>query len=378
MCQQAQKWLVCLPDRLDNMPSLVAVVGDVQDGRTGGEQYDARLIAAAKTVGLQVQQLSWSDSISDTLLRLPILWRMAYIWRSLHLTLKLWRTSGDVLVDVWAAPYLQFWAKHTSRNIIVMVHHLRGELEQDHHIQAAEKALIRAASRILTVSQSSKRQIIQYLAQSPKQNTPIDVIPPGFARPTALPRQQQNTDAVQLLFVGHITKAKGVLDVLKAVAKLSGDDFFLHVVGGASAEPATWQQAQALIEKQGLSDKVKMYGRVENAQLQALYALADVFVLPSYWEGYGIVFLEAMSLGLPVVSTTAGAIPEVVRHEKNGLLVQAGDVQGLSEALHTLIVQPELREKFAKHAKQAAKHAADWVKIEQKFVVWWQERAQDV
>jgi len=109
-----------------------------------------------------------------------------------------------------------------------------------------------------------------------------------------------------------------------------------------------------------------------------LYALADVFVLPSYWEGYGIVFLEAMSLGLPVVSTTAGAIPEVVRHEKNGLLVQAGDVQGLSEALHTLIVQPELRAKFAEHAKQAAKHAADWVKIEQKFVVWWQERAQDV
>jgi glycosyltransferase involved in cell wall biosynthesis len=360
------------------MSSIVAVVGDVQDGRTGGEQYDARLLEAAKTAGFQVYHLTWADAISDALLRLPVLWRVAHVWRSLRLTFSLWRTSGDVLIDVWAAPYLQLWAKHTSRNIVLMVHHLRGELEQDKHIQASEAALIRAASRILTVSQSSKRQILQYLAQSPKQNTPIDVIPPGFARPKVMPKKKQRSDTVQLLFVGHITKAKGILDVLNAMAKLADDNFFLHVVGGASAEPETWQQAQALIAQHGLSGKVKMYGRVGHEQLQALYADADVFVLPSYWEGYGIVFLEAMYVGLPVVATTAGAIPEVVTHEKNGLLVHAGDVQGLSEALHTLIVQPELREKFAEHAWQAAKHAADWGQIEQKFVAWWQARAQDV
>ena len=356
------------------MPSIVAVTGSITTGKTGGEQYNARLLQAAKQAGFDMSYLTFEDSWLDKLMGLPLLWRFRTLTRSIQLTYKLWCSSGDIWLDVWFAPYAKFWAKHTSRRMILMVHHLRGELEQNKYVQTAEAALIDSASHLLTVSQSSKRQITQYL----KHHTPIDIIPPGFERPHTSPAQQKTNDVVQLLFVGHITQAKGVLDALNAVAALAEDDFFLHVVGGASAEPETWEQAQALIKKHGLSDKVKMYGRVEDEQLQALYELADVFVLPSYWEGYGIVFLEAMSFGLPVVSTTAGAIPEVVTHEKNGLLVRAGDVQALSQALHRLIVQPDTRAKFAEHAAQAVRQAADWKQTEQKFIRWWQERAQDV
>ncbi|MDQ7059455.1 MAG: hypothetical protein Q9N62_14075 [Ghiorsea sp.] len=84
---------------------------------------------------------------------------MQGLFRACVLTWQLWRTSGDVLIDIWAAPYLTFWAKRSQRHIIVMVHHLRGELEQNPRVQHAEQVLIQAASQILTVSQSSKRQI---------------------------------------------------------------------------------------------------------------------------------------------------------------------------------------------------------------------------
>jgi len=354
------------------MPSLVAIVGDVQSGRTGGEQYDARLIQAAKAAGLQVQQLSWSDGISDTLLRLPILWRMAHVWRSLRLTFKLWRTSGDVLVDVWAAPYLQFWAKHTSRHILLMVHHLRGELEQDEQLKTAEKTLIQAASRILTVSQSSKTQIQAYLSPESNKNVPISIIPPGFTPTNNTVKNKDSVSDVSLLFVGHITRSKGVLDLLQAVAILHVKQTWqLHIVGGASAEPETKQQLQTMIKQHSLNDKVKLHGRVNNADLAHLYAGADIFVLPSYWEGYGIVFLEAMYVGLPVVATTAGAIPEVVQHEETGLLVNAGDVDALQAALTALITSPERRKSYSQQARVFAKQAPDWQAVEQKFQAWW-------
>lgn len=354
------------------MPSLIAVVGDVQDGRTGGEQYDARLIQAAEVAGLQVQQLTWSDAISDVLLRLPVLWRLAHAWRSLRLTFQLWRTSGDVLIDVWAAPYLQFWAKHTSRHILLMVHHLRGELEQGERLKMAEKTLIQAASRILTVSQSSKTQIQAYLDAQSSHNTPISIIPPGFTPPSIIENDKASLDDVSLLFVGHITRAKGVLDLVQAVASLDiKETWQLNIVGGASAEPKTKLQLQAMIKKHGLQDKLKLHGRVSNADLARLYADADVFVLPSYWEGYGIVFLEAMYVGLPVVSTTAGAIPEVVKHEETGLLVKAGDVDALQAALAMLITSPEKRKAYAKQAQVFAKQAPDWQAVEQNFQAWW-------
>jgi len=354
------------------MPSLVAIVGDIQDGRTGGEQYDARLIEAAKASGLQVQQLTWSDAISDALLRLPILWRLADVWRSMRLTFQLWQTSGDVLVDVWAAPYLQFWAKHTSRHILLMVHHLRGELEQDEQLKAAEKTLIQAASRILTVSQSSKTQIQAYLSQKSNSDMPISIIPPGFAPPSIIEKDKASLDDVSLLFVGHITRAKGVLDLLQAVASLKVKEVWqLNIVGGASAEPETKQQLQTMIKEHGLQDKVKLHGRVSNTNLAHLYADADIFVLPSYWEGYGIVFLEAMYAGLPVVATTAGAIPEVVKHEETGLLVNAGDMDALQAALVTLITSQEHRESYAQQAQVFAKQAPDWQTVEQKFQAWW-------
>ncbi|MCF6208816.1 MAG: glycosyltransferase family 4 protein, partial [Ghiorsea sp.] len=194
----------------------------------------------------------------------------------------------------------------------------------------------------------------------------------GFTPPSILKKYKASSDDISLLFVAHITRAKGVLDLVLAVANLHVKETWqLNIVGGASAEPETKQQLQTMIKEHGLQGKVKLHGRVSNADLARLYADADIFVLPSYWEGYGIVFLEAMFVGLPVVTTTAGAIPEVVQHEKAGLLVKAGDVDALQAALATLITSPEQRKAYAQQAQVFAKQAPDWQVVEQKFQAWW-------
>jgi len=356
------------------MPTLVAVVGETGLGRTGGEQYDARLLAMAKQAGCDVSYITWQGRCLDRFMGLPLLWRLRFITRTLSLTWQLCRSSGDVFIDVWLAPYVSFWAKRTSRRIILMVHHLRGELEKDASVQLAERVLIQAASEILTVSQSSCSQIKALAAL----DTTVSIIPPGFIRPQIQATAKKQGDKVHLLFVGHLTEAKGVLDLLQAVALLPQEPgWFLHVVGGGS-DIATRAKATALICDHGLSAQVRMHGRVTGEQLHDLYRQADIFVLPSYWEGYGIVFLEAMSFGLPVVSTDAGAIPEVVLHGQSGLLVEAGNIQDLSAAMSSLIDSPDMRKDMGEHASQAAKQAADWEAIELRFLSWWKLRVNNV
>ncbi len=357
------------------MKSVIAVVGGTGEGKTGGEQYDARLLAAAERIGIQITRITFQGTRLDRWTGMPVVWRCRPWIRSVELTWKLWRSSGDVLIDIWLAPYLRTWAKHTSRRIILMVHHLRGELEQNHDVEEAESTLICAASRILTVSASSKHQILAYCKCGAP---PISVIPPGFVRPTTRPPSLKTPcDKVNILFVGHITRAKGVPDLLQAIAQLSGQSWQLHLVGSGEAEPDTWDAAQKWLGNNNLSTQVTMYGRTDNATLQSLYRKADIFVLPSHWEGYGIAILEAMSFGLPVVSTTAGAIPEVVTHQKNGLLVEPGDAQALKQALATLIQNPKLRAEYGAAAYIAAEKIPDWPTVERLFTDWWRTEITD-
>src|SRR5262249_51194424 len=117
-----------------------------------------------------------------------------------------------------------------------------------------------------------------------------------------------------------------------------------------------------------LGDSVRLLGEVpDDAEVGRLYREADVFCLPTVQEGFGIVFLEAMASGLPVVATTAAAIPEVVPDGKAGLLVPPGDVEALAAALVELLRDPGRRAACAafghKHVRQY-----DWPVIGRTFL----------
>lgn len=161
-------------------------------------------------------------------------------------------------------------------------------------------------------------------------------------------------DGVQrILFVGQCEPYKGVDVLLRAVAQLDQSEehsFTVDIVGNTDTNTAYYRQLQRTVERENLGKRINFRGHVgDKAQLRRLYGRADIFALPSRYEGFGIVLLEAMSFGLPIVATMAGAIPESVQDGVHGLLVPSDDPQALAEAIGKLLRSPELRVQYGQN-----------------------------
>jgi glycosyltransferase involved in cell wall biosynthesis len=174
-------------------------------------------------------------------------------------------------------------------------------------------------------------------------------------------RSAPDRDPVVLLFVGTLSTRKGLYDLAEAASRLraAGDlpPWQLRVVGGA-AEVGE-QEAEAIREAfraKGLADC--LVGPLGGDAVVEALGAASVFVLPSHWEGQPMVILEAMSAGLPVVSTTVGAIPDVVG-EGEGVLVAPHDVDALTAALADLVRDPDARVRLGEGARKRAESAHD-------------------
>ena len=232
-----------------------------------------------------------------------------------------------------------------------------------------EKFLILRAERILTVSQSSKSQIHGLVGL----NIPIDIINPGFEKPKEVfCTSRSKIPPFQMLYVGAITQAKGVIDLVRATKLLPSDPRWdLHLVGKTDAEPVTVDRVKQEIGLLRGSNKIILHGWLSDEKLKQLYQVSEIFILPSYWEGYGIVLLEAMSHGLVPVASCRGAIPEIIEHELSGLLFAAGNVEELADALKRLLNDPMTRKRLSQAAQLKIRGHADWIETEGKFRVWW-------
>lgn len=161
-------------------------------------------------------------------------------------------------------------------------------------------------------------------------------------------------DPPLILFLGHVGKRKGTFDLIRAAALLSEN--FRLIIGG----DGELQQAQMLSEELGVSDKILFAGWLGKEEKDHLLARTAIFVLPSYHEGVPMAILEAMSWGIPIVTTPVGGIPEVVTEGQEGLLVNPGDIPGLAHALARLLAAPSLRWKLGERGRN---------KIESRFSI---------
>jgi glycosyltransferase involved in cell wall biosynthesis len=161
-----------------------------------------------------------------------------------------------------------------------------------------------------------------------------------------------------VLFVGRLVERKGIANLLRAAAG-SRLPYRVALVGFGPEEARLRSLAAAL----GLADRVEFAGRVSDAELSRRYAEADVFVLPATidargdTEGLGVVLLEALAHGLPVVATRRGGIPDIVIDGETGLLVEDGDAAALARAIERLLADPAL-------ARRLAERGADHVRSE--------------
>jgi len=184
------------------------------------------------------------------------------------------------------------------------------------------------------------------------------VVPPGTAKPARPPRRRR-ASVRALLCVANLVPRKGHELLVEALARIRDLDWSLSCVGSLERDPVTARAVRRLIRTIGLGRRITLAGECPPQSVARAYRAADAFVLPSFHEGYGMVYAEAMMHGLPVIATTAGAIPETVPPEA-GLLVPPGDPAALARALRRVIAQPVLAARLAMGSRAMGLRLPDW------------------
>jgi glycosyltransferase involved in cell wall biosynthesis len=201
------------------------------------------------------------------------------------------------------------------------------------------------ADRVVVLSEEWKEKLSQKLPDSS-----FTVIYNSVPVPSILNKKEAEIGKpVTVLFLGNLCKRKGIWELIKAIDKLP-DSVHLIVAGGEE-DPGIGSAIKTEIEKLGLDQRVRWIGPIVGREKQQLLLDADIFVLPSFAEGLPISLLEAMCSGLPVVATPVGGVPTVVSDGLQGLLVEAGNVELLSEAIEKLATDLELRKTLGREAR---------------------------
>lgn len=214
-----------------------------------------------------------------------------------------------------------------------------------------ERRTFRHVDVVVTPSEVSKADLVEGYGVPPER---VRVIPYGVDVPAALVASARNPSAI--LFVGILERRKGLQFLLNAMALLRRDfpQMRLRVVGQGPSGP----ELQRLARRLGFGDRIVFLGHVEDLELERLYASSGIFAFPSLQEGFGFAPLEAMAHGLPVVTTTAGSLPEVVQDA--AICVPPGDPEALAGALRRLFEDAPLREALAARGREHVMRAFSW------------------
>jgi glycosyltransferase involved in cell wall biosynthesis len=196
-------------------------------------------------------------------------------------------------------------------------------------------ATLRKSDCVVALTEPTRRWLVAELGEERVRYLPNFVRLDAIGAPPD--RSTRGGRPVEVLFVGWIVEPKGVRELLDAARRLDGARFTL--VG--PQEPSF--HAAIAGDVAALGDRVRVLPAQPREEIFRLYREADVFVLPTWREGFPNVVIEAMAAGLPVVATPVGAIPEAVESGKSGLLVPVRDIAALEAALRRLIEDPALR-----------------------------------
>ncbi|MGH9335504.1 MAG: glycosyltransferase family 4 protein, partial [Vicinamibacteria bacterium] len=165
---------------------------------------------------------------------------------------------------------------------------------------------------------------------------------------------------IRLLFVGNLIPRKGLHWLLQALASLAGRRFRLDVVGSHEIDSTYAAGIRSQVRELDLGGRITFHGSLAGERLVERFREGQVLVVPSSYEGFGIVYLEAMGFGLPVIASGAGATDEIVQHEATGFLVPPGDVWSLTRQIERLLDDPELRVQMSLAAYEGFEDHPRW------------------
>ena len=337
------------------MTELVFVVPGRLDQLTGGYLYDRHVIDGLRSRGHAVKVIELGPNDCETALA-----ELA--------------DGTTAVIDGLALPDLEqtVYDRWRRLRLVAMVHHPLAE-ETGLSRAAAERltrleaAVLQCFCRVVCPSGRTAAGVEAY-GVPPER---IFVIPPGTAKPHQ-PLRLRRGPVRSLLCVASVIPRKGHQMLVAASARIRDLDWQMLCIGSLDRDPRSARLIRQMISAAHLGRRITLAGEQPPRMVMCAYRAADLFVLPSLHEGYGMAFAEAMAHGLPIIATAAGAIPETVPREA-GLLVRPGDAAGLARALRRVITEPALAVRLAAGSRAAGSRLPDWQQATERW-----ERALDL
>jgi len=331
------------------------------DTVSGGYLYDRKLVEYLRSQGNTVEIIS-----------LP--WRnyAAHLLDNFHFRIP---SDFDLIIeDELNHPSLLFANREPHPcPIISLVHHLRcSELRptwQNDFYRILEKKYLQSMDGFIFNSHTTK-DVVNGLIGNEKlfvvAYPPTDRFSEKIISEDEI-RERVKSNELRILFLGNVIYRKGLHTLLRAVkstalglSKGLKSIVKVYVVGGLNIEPKYTHEMERYVSAHGLSSNVRFHGPLDNEPLTQMYRQAHVMIVPSSYEGFGIVYLEGMGFGLPAIGTTAGAASEIITHGKDGYLIQPEDADTLSSLINELASNRELLLNLSLNALQRYKSQPRW------------------
>jgi len=247
----------------------------------------------------------------------------------------------------WLSGMLGIWAQETWKRPHVAMFHSLGAVKNHTGIGgpepeiriATENAVIKTCNRIFAPTRREKERLINFYGAPPGK---IGVVPCGVDLELFYPMDQATArcrlgidpDDTLALFVGRYDSMKGLDRLIEAMRYLKHRRHLrLIVVGGDGLHTPEGQRLLGLTRTFGVEESIAFIGRIEQKELPVYYNAADVMVLASHYESFGLVSIEALACGTPVVATPVGVMDTLIKQGQNGQLVANGDAESLAKAI---------------------------------------------
>jgi glycosyltransferase involved in cell wall biosynthesis len=331
------------------MTELAFVVPGKLDQLTGGYLYDRHVIDGLRSRGHTVKVIELGSIDRETVLA------------------KLADGTTTVIDGLALPDFEQAVLAHWRRlRLVALVHHPLAE--ETGLSRAAAERLIRLEAAALQCFRGVVCPSARTAAGVEAYGIPperIFVIPPGTAKPDA-PLRSRRGPVRSLLCVASVIPRKGHRVLVAALARMRDLEWQMLCIGSLDRDPRTARSIRKMISAARLGRRITLAGEQSPRMVMRAYRAAGLFVLPSLHEGYGMAFAEAMAHGLPIIATTAGAIPETVPREA-GLLVRPGDAAELARALRRVISDPALAAGLSAGSRAAGRRLPDWRQAAQRW-----------
>lgn len=279
----------------------------------------------------------------------------------LELIFKLLTDSEIQIIHIHGASKGSFYRKYILFSIIdklfnkKLIYHVHGGGFRDFYLESSKfikrriRYVIKSSDVLICLSEKWK-----HFFTSAFRHKRI-VILNNMIIPPKIPNEVDFTGELQLLFLGLIGDNKGIFDLLKTLAK--NRDLFAGIIKLKIAGNGEISRLEEAIQNWKLNDLVEFVGWVDKDEKDQLLRSSHIFILPSYKEGLPLSILEAMSYSLPIISSNAGGIPDLLHKYKNGILVDAGNQEMIKKAILTLTDNQNLIQIFS---EKSAKGVVDF------------------